>query len=270
VSFIEQQSGEIRALAEAGPTIFPAALPPRFSNHSFTKSTETQRGYLLGLITTAHVLAVVLLWAQPSPITLAVLPEQMRLTLIQLSKPQGQPAPEEPQQAPEQSEVAVKSDSAAPAEVEWARVANWRPKSTGSATAPVGSETEFGASQLLAGSGAKGQATSADGVDDPYAGASPIWAGNGAQSDLILVGAPNPGVLEQIRQRVAKTFRVRSGYARLTVMLDQQGAVMRVIQMDTDLPEPARKLLEESLVGRVVSVPRSSAGTVSLPEMTFG
>jgi hypothetical protein len=229
-----------------------------------------QRAIILASAISAHLLAIVNFGGASGQVDLSVLREQERLTLITLSKPIQSPAAKEPEMPAEASKVANQPHGAPPAELEWTRVTNWRPKATGTAAdAGIGKGGGRDPTLLLAGLGAQGPAGQQDGVADPYAGASPIWAANGARSDLLLMGAPNPAVLEQIRQRVSKAFRGMSGYARLTVVVDQQGVVVNVVRTDTNLPEAARQFLEESIVSRVVSGHRAKAGPMDLPEIRF-
>lgn len=271
MSFIEQPSEQGRVALEAGPSIFPAALPPRFARYGLPKSTKTQRVNLLAFVVSLHLLAIITLWDPATRIDLVALREQARLTLVQLSNPISAPLPKEPESRAEPSEVVTPMEGAPAAEIEWTRVPNWRPKASGTAAAiSSGTGNGYDATRLLAGLGATGPAGQADGVADPYAGASPIWSGNGSRSDLWLAGAPNPAALEQIRQRITKTFRGISGYARVAVAVDAEGAVTGIVRCETDLPEPARKLLEESLLGRVISARKPVAGTVDLPEIRFG
>jgi hypothetical protein len=270
VSFIEQPSEQGRVALEAGPSIFPAALPPQFARYGLPKSTKAQRINLLALAASLHVLAIITLWDPATRIDLVALREQARLTLVQLSNPISAPLPKEPESRAEPAEVVTQTEGVPAAEIEWARVPNWRPKANGTAATSGGTGNGYDATRLLAGLGATGPAGQADGVADPYAGASPIWSGNGSRSDLWLAGAPNPAALEQIRQRITKTFRGISGYARVAVAVDAEGVVTGIVRCETDLPESVRKLLEESLLGRVVSGRKPVAGTVDLPEMRFG
>jgi hypothetical protein len=125
----------------------------------------------------------------------------------------------------------------------------------------------FDATRLLAGLGAAGPAGPIEGVVDPYAGASPIWSGGGRKSTLLLIGAPNPAVLAQIRRQVALSFPGVRGYARLTVVIDREGVVIRVAKITSDLPVAAQKLLERNLLGRVVSAPHAAEQAFELPEV---
>jgi hypothetical protein len=228
---------------------------------------KAQRWPLFLAISGVHILAVTAFLAQQGSIDLSQVREQSRLTLIKIANVMQIQEKEAPQPAVETAEQQVQPSPQVPTVIEWTRVRNWREKASGVETMSGGDGRGFDATRLLAGLGAAGPAGATEGVADPYAGASPIWSGGGKKSTLLLIGAPNPAVLEQIRRQVALSFPGVRGYARLTVLVDKDGVVVRVAKVASDLPIAAQQMFEANLVGRVVSASHPSEHMLELPEI---
>lgn len=271
LAFIEMSVDRVNAdVRETGPALWPVAMPVWCSGIAVPhRLVKARRAPLLMVIAAVHLFVITFVLAQRGTIDLTHVQEQSRLTLIRIAQTMNADVEQEPEVAAEPTEDMAQTTSPPSSPIEWSRVPNWRLKGSGTAAASAGNGNGYDATRLLAGLGASGPAGASDGVADPYAGASPVWAGNGAKSSLLLIGAPNPAVLEQVRQLVTRSFHGMQGVARMKVAVDRDGVVTRVVEMKSDLPRAARELLELTLVGRVVSAPQAKEGIVDLPSMLF-
>jgi len=217
-----------------------------------------------------HGLGVLWLLTHSGVLDLGQIREQSRLTVVKVMKAMQAPDQDEPDGTSEAVEEPARSTEETPAPLEWIRVPNWRPPAgTADATAASGGNgSGYDATRLLAGLGAAGPAQQSEGVIDPYAGASPIWT-SAPRSPLLLINAPNPAVLEQVRRQIMLRFRNMRGYAELTVSVDREGVITNIVEMASDIPFAAQTLLKAQLVGRIISAPHDGQQTIILPRISF-
>lgn len=272
LAFVEAAVSPIRGESyETGPTLWPVAWPV-WCTSLFPSRTPTRANQLplLIIVAAVHGLGVLWLLMQSGMVNLGQIREQSRLTVVKVMEAMQAPEKNEPKAAPMVVEEPARSTEETSTPLEWTRVPNWRPPAgtTDGTAAAGGTGSGYDAMYLLAGLGAIGPAKENEGVVDPYAGASPIWT-RAPQSSLLLINAPNPAVLEQIRRQIMLQFRHMNGYAELTVLVDRDGTIANILKITSDIPSAAQTLLKTQLVGRVISGPHSTQQTIILPRITF-
>lgn len=256
---------------ETGPALWPVAWPIWFTELISSRiSTKTSRLPLLLAISAVHGFVVLWLLTQSGVVNLDQVREQSRLTVLRVMEAIQAPEKNEPETASEAVKEPAHPTEDTPTPLEWTRVPNWRsPAGTADGTTASGGKgSGYDATRLLAGLGAAGPAQENEGVVDPYAGASPIWTG-APRSSLLLIDAPNPAVLEQIRRQIMLQFRHIRGYAELTVSVDRDGAITNIVEIASDIPAAAQVLLKTQLIGRVISRPHDGPQTIALPRIAF-